>query len=156
MKNRLRLRNHSSMTDFRPRAYLFFIQDLLVQVTKILLTLKKKEGKGIISFGNSVTGGPELGEDWIQGPCDVWPPVSVSECVCHLLHVVVSSSQGYRQSWPHTCHPCDQGQAGRDPLSPVAAKETPEKVSGWPHLDHKPTSVTKAGLLRLAAFNLHG
>lgn len=35
----------------------------LVQVPAILLTLKKKEGKGFISFGNSDTDGPELREN---------------------------------------------------------------------------------------------
>lgn len=35
----------------------------LVQVTEILLILKEKEGKGFISFGNSDTDGPELGEN---------------------------------------------------------------------------------------------
>lgn len=88
----------------------------LVQVPAILLTLKKKEGKGFISFGNSDTDGPELGENQTQGSRDVWP--SVSECVCVSCFIMWSVRARARDSPGHTpvCHPCDQGQGVLDLL----------------------------------------
>lgn len=128
-----------------PFLIVFSSRALLVQVTEILLTLKKKKGRDLSARATQ----PQMGPSIWKIRARAYVKCVLGLCLWVFVCVWLISLSGqlqpvYKHLWPHTCQPCDQGQGC--PLPPVAAKGVPVKDSDRPSLHQEPTSVAKGGV----------